>query len=66
MWMAPASEHRYRIGATYKHPNGAVLLDSQYCTGCGKCIEACPYGVRWFHPSRAGPAGQEQTGDRQV
>jgi tetrathionate reductase subunit B len=46
---------RYRIGATYKRPDGAVLLATKYCTGCEKCIEACPYGVRWSHPGVAAP-----------
>ena len=39
---------RYRGGATYKRPDGLVLFDNQYCTGCGKCINACPYGARNF------------------
>jgi len=40
---------RYRGGATYKRPDGLVLFDNQYCTGCGKCIKACPYGNRSFN-----------------
>jgi len=39
---------RYRGGATYKRPDGLILYDNQYCTGCGKCINACPYGARNF------------------
>lgn len=39
---------RYRGGATYKRPDGLILNDNQYCTGCGKCITACPYGNRNF------------------
>ena len=49
------SKTRYKIGATYQRPDGAILLDTEFCTGCGKCIEACPYGVRWFHPSVKAP-----------
>jgi tetrathionate reductase subunit B len=41
---------RYRDGATYKRPDGMILLDNSKCIGCGKCIEACPYGVRSFNP----------------
>jgi tetrathionate reductase subunit B len=37
---------RYRGGATYKRPDGLILFDNKLCTGCGKCIEACPYGAR--------------------
>ena len=39
---------RYRTGATYKRPDGLILYDNSLCTGCGKCIEACPYGARAF------------------
>ena len=42
---------RYRGGATYKRPDGLVLYDNTYCTGCGKCITACPYGNRNFDRS---------------
>jgi tetrathionate reductase subunit B len=41
---------RYRTGATYKRPDGMVLLDMSLCIGCGKCIDACPYGVRSWDP----------------
>lgn len=37
---------RYRGGATYKRPDGLILFDNTFCTGCGKCIEACLYGAR--------------------
>lgn len=36
--------------ATYKQPDGLVKIDAKACVGCGKCIEACPYGVRFRHP----------------
>ncbi|MBW1723854.1 MAG: 4Fe-4S dicluster domain-containing protein [Deltaproteobacteria bacterium] len=39
---------RYRGGATFKRPDGLILFDNKLCTGCGKCIEACPYGARNF------------------
>jgi tetrathionate reductase subunit B len=39
---------RYRGGATYKRPDGMVLFENELCTGCGKCINACPYGARNF------------------
>ena len=41
---------RYRTGATYKRPDGMILMDMQYCIGCYKCIEACPYGARSIDP----------------
>jgi tetrathionate reductase subunit B len=38
------------VGATYKAPDGVVLIDRTWCIGCGYCIMGCPYGVRFFHP----------------
>ena len=38
------------VGATFDAPDGAVLVDPKYCIGCGFCIQACPYGCRFFSP----------------
>ncbi len=38
------------VGATYQAPDGVVLVDRRWCIGCGYCIMACPYGMRFFHP----------------
>jgi len=38
------------VGATYQTVDGVVLIDRTWCIGCGYCIMACPYGVRFFHP----------------
>ena len=38
------------VGATYQTDDGVVLVDRKWCIGCGYCIMACPYGVRFFHP----------------
>jgi Fe-S-cluster-containing dehydrogenase component len=38
------------VGATYQTLDGVVLVDRSWCIGCGYCIMACPYGVRFFHP----------------
>mgnify|MGYP000717891567 CR=1 FL=1 len=38
------------VGATYKTGDGVVLVDRNWCIGCGYCIMGCPYGVRFFHP----------------
>jgi len=38
------------VGATYKSPDGVVLVDKKWCIGCAYCITACPYGARFFHP----------------
>jgi len=31
--------------AIRKRDDGIVILDSDVCTGCGSCIEACPYNA---------------------
>jgi len=28
-----------------------ILIDMNLCIGCYKCIDACPYGVRYIDPS---------------
>ena len=38
------------VGATYQTTDGVVHVDRKWCIGCGYCIMACPYGVRFFHP----------------
>lgn len=38
------------VGATFRSPDGVVLVDSEYCIGCRYCIQACPYGARFLHP----------------
>lgn len=56
---------RYRGGATYKRPDGMILIDKELCIGCGKCIDACPYGVRSFDPFvKAGKKPEKQAADK--
>ena len=38
------------VGASYRSPDGVVLVDEKRCIGCGYCIQACPYGSRFFNP----------------
>jgi Fe-S-cluster-containing dehydrogenase component len=38
------------VGATFDSPDGAVLVDSSYCIGCGFCVQSCPYGCRFLDP----------------
>lgn len=38
------------VGATFKSPDGVVLVDQEYCIGCRYCIQACPYGARFLDP----------------
>lgn len=43
------------VGATYKTPDGFILIDGPSCIGCSECIRACPYSVRFINP-RTGAA----------
>jgi len=38
------------VGATFKTPDGVILVDTDYCIGCRYCIQACPYGARYLDP----------------
>lgn len=38
------------VGATYRTPDGVVLVDRKRCIGCRYCIQSCPYGARFLHP----------------
>ena len=38
------------VGASFRSPDGVILVDEERCIGCGYCIQACPYGSRFLHP----------------
>ena len=40
------------VGASYRTPDGLILVDEQRCIGCGYCVQACPYGSRFIHPEK--------------
>lgn len=40
----PACVERCPTGAMYRAEDGVVLHDDELCTGCGTCVNACPYG----------------------
>ncbi len=38
------------VGATYATKEGIVLVNRKACIGCRYCIQACPFGARYFDP----------------
>ncbi|HIJ84192.1 MAG: molybdopterin oxidoreductase, iron-sulfur binding subunit [Magnetococcales bacterium] len=37
------------VQATWKEPDGIVVIDYDWCIGCRYCTIACPYGARHFN-----------------
>ncbi|RME21203.1 MAG: 4Fe-4S dicluster domain-containing protein [Deltaproteobacteria bacterium] len=37
------------VKATWKEPDGMVVVDYSWCIGCRYCMAACPYGARHFN-----------------
>jgi molybdopterin-containing oxidoreductase family iron-sulfur binding subunit len=36
-------------GATWRRPDGVVMMDEHRCIGCRYCVVGCPYGSRSFN-----------------
>ena len=41
--------------ATYRRPDGIVVIDAAKCVGCKYCIVACPSGARYFDEKKGIP-----------
>jgi tetrathionate reductase subunit B len=53
------------VAATYRTPEGIVLVDQERCIGCGYCVVACPYGARYLVPEGgAMPTGVPGVADK--
>lgn len=54
-----------KVAATYKRPDGIVVIDQDRCIGCGNCVRDCPYGVRFMDPfTKAGGDKSELAADK--
>ncbi|HPA17967.1 MAG TPA: 4Fe-4S dicluster domain-containing protein [Verrucomicrobiae bacterium] len=40
------------VRATWKEPDGVVVVDYNWCIGCRYCMAACPYDARRFNYSK--------------
>ena len=41
----PVCSHFCSFGAINKREDGIVIIDEEKCTGCGLCVDGCPYGA---------------------
>ncbi|MFB2948955.1 4Fe-4S dicluster domain-containing protein, partial [Aeromonas hydrophila] len=36
-------------GATFQRDDGIVVVNNDWCVGCGYCVQACPYDARFIN-----------------
>lgn len=52
--------------ASYRRDDGIVMIDPDKCSGCGYCIEACPYGARYLNDKAGGYYGKTLTPNEEL
>lgn len=55
----PACVPACPTGASSVNEDGIVVIDKDVCIGCQKCMEACPYGARYYIASDEGYFGDQ-------
>lgn len=55
----PACVAACTTGASSINDDGIVVINKEECIGCKSCIEACPYGARYYIEDEAGYFGEE-------
>ena len=47
------------VNATWKEPDGIVVVDYEWCVGCRCCVTACPYGARHFNWTKSSVTAEQ-------
>jgi len=46
----PPCVHVCPVQASYRRPDGIVMVNPHRCIGCRMCMSACPYDMRYVNP----------------